>query len=221
MATVADYTDPYLETFVPVLPAQPGVCDVCHSAPNPGFLRCKSCATTVSQVTRPVTRVVPISLCVAYSQLHDLLRKYKDASVVLQDRLRPRAAALLGRFLQEHRHCLGEWDVLTTVPSGSGREGLHPLSRAIAMLGEFRRQLVHVLEPGRIPEGDRHLNAADDRFRVRTSVDGTHALLVDDMFTTGAAVQSAASALQLAGAQAIAAVVLGRYVKPDFLTQEF
>ena len=41
-------------------------------------------------------------------------------------------------------------------------------------------------------------------------------LLVDDTFTTGAEVQSAASALQAAGATISAAVVIGRYINPDF-----
>ena len=56
-------TDPYLGTFTPVPPAADGVCDVCHSAPNPGWPRCLSCERTIGQVSRPLTRVVPITLC--------------------------------------------------------------------------------------------------------------------------------------------------------------
>ncbi len=41
-------------------------------------------------------------------------------------------------------------------------------------------------------------------------------LIIDDVFTTGAAVQSAASALSLAGARVSGACVLGRYIKPDY-----
>ena len=41
-------------------------------------------------------------------------------------------------------------------------------------------------------------------------------LLIDDTYTSGATVQSAASALQMAGAKVVAVVVVGRYVKPDF-----
>jgi orotate phosphoribosyltransferase len=41
-------------------------------------------------------------------------------------------------------------------------------------------------------------------------------LLIDNTFTTGARVQSAASALALAGADVVAAVVLGRFVRPDY-----
>jgi hypothetical protein len=42
-------TDPYLGTFTPVPPAADGICDVCHSAPNPGWPRCLSCERTIGQ----------------------------------------------------------------------------------------------------------------------------------------------------------------------------
>ena len=41
-------------------------------------------------------------------------------------------------------------------------------------------------------------------------------LLIDDTFTMGASVQSAASALQLSGANVVAIVAVGRYVNPDY-----
>ena len=48
-------------------------------------------------------------------------------------------------------------------------------------------------------------------------------LLVDNTFTSGARGQSAASALQLAGAHVVAMVPVGRYVRPDYspTTQAF
>lgn len=48
---------------------------------------------------------------------------------------------------------------------------------------------------------------------------GRHVLLLDDTFTTGAALQSAASALAVAGAQVVAAVVVGRVINPEFSAQ--
>jgi hypothetical protein len=41
-------------------------------------------------------------------------------------------------------------------------------------------------------------------------------LLLDDTFTTGARLQSAASALQLAGARMAGAVVVDRFVNPEY-----
>lgn len=44
---------------------------------------------------------------------------------------------------------------------------------------------------------------------------GTAFLLVDDTLTSSARLQSAASALQLAGADVVAAVTVGRYLNPE------
>jgi adenine/guanine phosphoribosyltransferase-like PRPP-binding protein len=41
-------------------------------------------------------------------------------------------------------------------------------------------------------------------------------LIVDDTFTSGARAQSAASALTLAGAEVVAVVPIGRYLRPAF-----
>jgi orotate phosphoribosyltransferase len=51
---------------------------------------------------------------------------------------------------------------------------------------------------------------------VITDVEGASILLVDDTFTSGARAQSAASALQLAGADVVAILTIGRYIKPEF-----
>lgn len=96
---VVRFTEPFLHTFLPVPPIQPGVCRLCHGAADPGDSLCWSCRRTTEQVTRPVEEVVPISLCEAHGQLHYLLRKYKDGPSELRRRLRPRVAGLVGRFL--------------------------------------------------------------------------------------------------------------------------
>ncbi len=207
-------TDPYLDTFTPVPPVADGICDVCHGAPNPGFSRCLSCQRTTSQVRRPLTRVVPITLCARMGPTHYLLRKYKDGPPELRRRLMPRVAALLARFLQQHGRCIGGWDAITSVPSSIGRPGQHPLAEAISMVPALADSYRALLEAGVRPAG--HLTAADDAFAASTSVTGRRILLVDDTFTSGAGVQSAASALQAAGATIPAAVVVGRYINPDF-----
>src|SRR4029450_5680671 len=57
-----------------------------------------------------------------------------------------------------------------------------------------------------------HNHADDEGFVPAGEVRGRRALLVDGTFTTGARLQSAASALQLAGARVVAAVAIGRVV---------
>jgi predicted amidophosphoribosyltransferase len=217
MATVGDIralTDPYLATFTPVPPLGPGVCAVCHGAPNPGWSRCWSCDQTISQVSQPLTRIIPITLAARMGPVHHLLRSYKDGSAQLQRRLRPRVAALLARFLQHHRGCIGTWDTITVVPSSIGRTGPHPLGQTIGMVPDLATSLAELLQASPRPAG--HLAASDQGFTVAARVHGRRVLLVDDTFTSGAEVQSAASALQAAGATIPAAVVLGRYINPDF-----
>jgi phosphoribosylpyrophosphate synthetase len=48
-----------------------------------------------------------------------------------------------------------------------------------------------------------------------TDVRGRRVLVVDDTWVTGARARSAAAALALAGAQVVAALVIGRAVDPD------
>jgi predicted amidophosphoribosyltransferase len=146
--------------------------------------------------------------------MHYLLRQYKDGPLELRRRLMPRVAALLARFLQQHRQCIGGWDLITVVPSSIGRSGPHPLAQAINMVPALAGTYRALLRAGLHPAG--HLAASDDAFVVTTQVMGRRVLLVDDTFTSGAEVQSAASALQAAGATIPAAVVIGRYINPDF-----
>ena len=61
-----------------------------------------------------------------------------------------------------------------------------------------------------------HRRADDLGFLVDADVGGARILLVDDTLTTGARVQSAASALQLAGGRVVAAVVVGRVIRPEW-----
>ena len=54
------------------------------------------------------------------------------------------------------------------------------------------------------------------RFEVTRRLSGESVLLIDDTWTTGASAQSAAAALAEAGAGAVAAVVIGRYLNRDW-----
>jgi hypoxanthine phosphoribosyltransferase len=47
-------------------------------------------------------------------------------------------------------------------------------------------------------------------------IEGKRVLLLDDVYTSGASIQSAASTLALAGARVIAGVVVARFINPDF-----
>jgi hypothetical protein len=75
-------------------------------------------------------------------------------------------------------------------------------------------QLLDALGPGASPLDHKH--PRDDAFVVTDDVEGKAVLVVDDTWTSGAAVQSAASALQLAGAKVVAAVPIARFIDPNF-----
>jgi predicted amidophosphoribosyltransferase len=222
--TAIEITDPHLRTYTRVLPIGPGVCDVCHGVPGPGWERCWSCAQTIRQVSRPIELVVPISLTELLGQLHHVLRSYKreDYPLSVRDRFRLQVSALLARFLWQHGDCIraaaGEdWDCITIVPSSQGRSGVHPLEEAIRMFPFLADQYRRLLGTGTAKAV--HNRASDKAFRVTEDVTGTRVLLVDDTFTSGARAQSAASALQLAGARVVAMVPIGRVIKPDFSTE--
>ena len=220
MPTVVEVTEPLRSIYCTVPRAGPGVCAVCHSQPGAGFNDCYSCHAAISQVSYPLRVIVPISLMSKDGQLYFELRHYKDAppSATTQ-RFQRNVAAIIGRFLDDHGACIAAaagrgWDAITIVPSTRNRVGAHPLADAVRLLIPTGESLVDTLRAN--PSwtgGDRE--AADERFEVITEVTGRSILIVDDTMTTGARIQSAASALSLAGATVVAAVPVGRLVNPE------
>jgi predicted amidophosphoribosyltransferase len=224
MADAARFSDLHVPGCRPVPAAGPGVCPVCHSGPPPRRLLCHSCALTTSQVSRPTRLVLPITLYQAPGPLWQLLRHYKDGPPAARGPLTVQVAAILGRFTARHLPCLaarlgGAPDVVTCVPStrGSARPGPHPLQTAVTAVTQLARLHSPLLAPGTAAAGvaaTGHNQAHDATFRVTATLAGERVLLIDDTLTTGARLQSAASALHLAGASAVAAVTIGRVIWP-------
>jgi hypothetical protein len=112
-------------------------------------------------------------------------------------------------FFAGHRQCVGEWDAVTCVPSAERAALDTVVARVGALAGELRQVLAE--RPGG-PE--RELSV--ERFSVTSEVTGTRVLLLDDTFTSGSAVFSAAAALRRAGATVVGPVVIGRFVDPTW-----
>jgi predicted amidophosphoribosyltransferase len=221
MATAADITDPLIRTYTRVLPVQPGICDLCHGAPGVGWERCWSCAHAVGQVSRPIELVLPISLTELLGQLHHVLRSYKrdDYPEAVRVAFRVQLGALLARFLAAHGDCIRqaageEWDIITIVPSSKGRAGVHPLESVVQVFRSLSDLYQPLLASG--PDPADHNQASDEAYVITTDVRGLRVLLIDDTFTSGARLQSAASTLQLAGALVVAAVPIGRVINAGF-----
>lgn len=218
--TIADLTDSFAPALRVVPAVRRGVCDLCHGAVEEMYSRCWSCDHTSSAIDNPVELVVPISLCDRGGQLHYVLRNYKDnARPQVRHEFTRLIGAVVARFLDQHSACLerassGSWEWITTVPSTTPRPGRRPLEDSMSMVRELAQvhQRTLVSSRGR-PE---RLRPSADIFDVVTDVRQKRILLVDDTFTTGTNIQSAASALHAEGATVAAALVVGRFINPDY-----
>jgi hypothetical protein len=153
-------------------------------------------------------------------QLHHVLWSYKNVTAAdLRWRFRAQVAATIGLFLSQHGDCIRnaagrKWEGITVVPSSGARAGTHPLLETLRMITPWDEKLIETMRKGPAQVG--HTIADDAGFEVTRNVAGQSLLLVDDTLTSGARLQSAASALSLAGADVVAAVVVGRVMNPDF-----
>lgn len=220
MTTVLDIAAPLAGICVPVPMVGDGVCDRCHNHPTAGFSRCYSCSQIEGQVSRPCPLIVPVSLYEIPSQLHHYLRHYKSGIYPEREHeFSLNVASLLCYFLGQHRACIaaasgGDWEVITSVPSSSGRQGEHPLVTALRRVPSVFTTYEALLGQGPVQVG--HNKASDGGFRSTRKLTGERVLIIDDTFTSGARAQSAASALSNGGAEVVAIVPIGRVIDPSW-----
>jgi hypothetical protein len=190
------------------------VCRVCCAGVEPRFTTCASCTELRRRLGMPLLPVLPVSLAAAGGPLYRALRLYKTAHPEAAD-LRRRLGALLAAFFGAHLPCAAPEgiDLVTVVPSSWGRPAPHPLA---GVLGAVPSLPVagHVLSAA--PGSVGHRSPSADMAAVVAPVAGRRVLLVDDTYTTGARLQSAARALAGAGASSVRAVVVGRFVRPGW-----
>lgn len=198
-----------------VKPPGPGVCGVCCSGVDGAYPVCSNCHESRRQLGHPLEPVTPISLATPGSRLYRALRQYKSTRPVSIPQRRD-LAALLALFFRRHLSCLAPdgIDTVLVVPSLSGRRpSPHPLGVVLGMVDDLPPAL-DCLHPGREAVG--HRRAARDGIRVTRSLAGRRVLLVDDTCTTGAHLQSAASAVLGSGASAVHPVVIARFLRQDW-----
>ena len=218
MPTVVELSDPYANFMVnPLPPEADGVCIRCLTF-TAGYDTCYPC----SRRRVVVDALLPISYSVHLGQLHTALRGYKDSLAPVSQRFTLELAAVLWRFLDRHEGCLAarvgvsEFEVVATVPSTSPeRDETHPLHRIVGtIVGHTRDRYGQLLRPSGKDIDPREFDPR--RYVATQRLAGESILLIDDTWTTGANVESAAAVLREAGAGRIGAVVIGRHVREDF-----
>lgn len=189
---------------VPGVPQQ-GICPNCHTGKSDPYSLCHSCNSAGSLAVP----VVPIAMSVNGGLLHNYLFRYKrDGNSEVRERSTLSLAASLSLFIANHRSCIGEWDVVTTVPSQKG-VAVEPIIRRVRSLeANYKRLLA--------PAADLPREFNMDRFETTESVEGMRVLLIDDTFASGSSLFSAAGRLRLQGASVVGPIVIGRHVQPSW-----
>lgn len=218
--SVDEASDAYANAMRNLSPRGPGVCPTCWTFHDPDYPRCYAC----SQQPDLLDAFVPITYSVDSGQMHAALRGYKDDLDPQVRRFHAvRLTAILWRFLERHERCIAaaagvtEFGVVTTVPSKTlERDKQRAQLRKIVgswctpTAGRWQR----VLAPVDPPVLERTFS--EGRYLAADSVAGAAVLLIDDTWTTGSSMQSAAAALRTAGARAVAGVAIGRHLRLDF-----
>lgn len=195
--------------LVPVPAAdQSGICRFCHSSCTPEFAQCFPCREAEKSVG--AVEIHPVSMSVDGDLFHRYLRGYKDdRDPRVRQRMTMTLAGLLAVFLRRHQRCLGDFDSICAVPSV---QRCAP-ERMISRIPQLRDICLQTL----VTEGSRgHTDLRLDRFRLTRAVTGERVLLVDDTFTRGGSMFSAAAALRAGGATVVGPLVMGRHVQPTF-----
>jgi len=193
-------------------PPGPDVCGICCGALDGHFDVCWSCRQIERGLRRRLHPVTPISLTTSDTGLYAALKQYKGQPSLISRRQQVRLADLVGKFLERHGDCVAPdgYDVIVVVPSLQVRAEHHPLASTLRMLPQVGHAVVDALYsgPARI---ERNVPACDAYQCRRELVENRRVLLVDDTYTTGAHLHSAAAALEDAGTREIRLLVVGRY----------
>jgi predicted amidophosphoribosyltransferase len=195
----------------------PSVCSTCFNFTD-GYSRCYACGHGELHLDA----IAPISYSVAREQLHHALASYKRLDGEVARRLGASLAAVLWRFLSEHEQCVARaagtdrFELVTTVPSGDRlRDERHPLRWIVAeLVGPTRERYQRLLRRSDVEVPPRAFSP--EKFVATGEIEGRAVLLIDDTWTTGASAQSAAAALEAAGARRTAAVVIGRHLNREW-----
>lgn len=224
-APIRRISDTLVQHLVPVPKEAAGTCPSCHTwlpitvEGTPPPAECENCVEVRAALDRTPLVVAVASLYCKPSPLRDTLTRYKgrddeddpfDAPQVELVR------AMCGRLLLDHGDALaarfGEPDTLVVVPS-TDRPPPHPLHAVLDSL-ELDVPTMPLLERGPGDMGFRRPHPQG--FQAQPTDRAQRIWLVDDVYTTGSRLNSAAVALDDAGHNVVGAVVLARRINPGY-----
>ena len=237
MARISDLCALYDGHLLPVLPKGNGVCPICHGLLSSGTGYCYQCKEAQSKLPATADVIGFIALAVKGEQLATDLWVYKS-SRAHEARLRPQLglSAVLWRWLSLHESCLAHasgvdgFPLVTTVPSAIHRHP-HPLTTIVSSTVKITSdRYIELLKPSEpaydaaCSEHARNEYVMNERVMnervmnskryvaTRTPTGNPEpVLIIDDTFTSGAHIQSAAACLSDAGYGPIAALCIGRH----------
>lgn len=199
----------------------PGLCERCHTwnDSEPDF-ECSNCADVRETLGMEPLPTSVVSIYRKPSALRDWLTQYKgrsDDSEPFVPAYMSIVTALLGRFFLEHGETLINiskgYDAVAIVPSTS-RAAPHPLDLIVSdtLSG------LPLLQPLMRGPGDLGFRrpAKNGYVVPRKLKASARLLLIDDVYTTGARLNSAAFALREAGFSVVGGFVIARRVNIDF-----
>lgn len=186
-------------------------CEICHSSKDDAFDRCYRCNEGFRLLRGNAPLILPITMSLERGQIHHALREYKDGwDGVIRERFALQIAGLVELFAAQHTACIGEFDVVTCIPSRKQRTALETV---VMKLGRFRDRYEPLLS---VAGADDSHTLSDGRFEALEAARGRRVLILEDTFTTGASVFSAVAALRAAGAVVETVLVVGRHMNPGY-----
>ncbi|MCY1141567.1 phosphoribosyltransferase [Actinoplanes sp. Pm04-4] len=199
-------------------------CDLCFGAvgyrsDGIPFQRCNHC----DSYPRALDTYVPI--CSSLDDgLESLLHRYKDFGVQYRWMAAP-LTSLLKDFLERHLPCLearsGRLHVATIVPSGNDGRAFDHLRDAIRLIDDWPIRWTFDLI-GKAKSGRPERGVIDPTFyrAGQAAPSGIGVLLVDDTWTSGSTLISAAMCLRGRGLPRIAGLTIGRQLHAGFGNSE-
>lgn len=212
---VCDHLDD-LAYMRPAIAGLEGACSICRGALPCGsnYTSCYKCSTTLANGRSPFSCLGFGAYALSGEQDATDFRAYKGSQPSERAETMVTCLAYLG--ISEYLNNSPDIQAIVTVPSLSGRDGAHPLVRCVAKaLGKIDGSppILELLEGQAIPEHSRR-NVDPNHFTVKTTVP-KNVLIVDDTWTTGGHLTSAATALKHAGAKNVFGLALCRWLSPS------